>query len=56
MWRYPRTSVPNFVDISTVDQAIYDIGLMLLANAVAKSEMEIKKGIVFDTLEHLKYF
>jgi len=49
-------SVPNVMDISMVDQAIYDTDLMLLANAVAKSEMEIKKGMMFDTLEHLKYF
>jgi hypothetical protein len=40
-----------------VDQAVCDSGLMLLADDVAKSdEMEIKKGMVFDTLEHLKYF
>jgi hypothetical protein len=50
-------SVPNFMDISMVDQAICDTGLMLLADEIADSEeVEIKKGMVFDTLEHLKYF
>ena len=50
-------SVPNFMDISTVDEAICDTGLMLLANEVLDSkEVEIKKGMVFDKLEHLKYF
>ncbi|CAD6333995.1 unnamed protein product [Miscanthus lutarioriparius] len=50
-------SVPNFMDISTVDEAICDTGLTLLANEVPDSEeVEIKKGMRFDTLEHLKYF
>jgi hypothetical protein len=50
-------SVPNFMDISMVDQAVCDTGLTLLADDVAESEeTEIKKGMVFDTLEHLKYF
>ena len=49
--------VPNFMDISMVDQAICDTSLTLLADAVVESEeIEIKKGMVFDTLEHLKYF
>jgi hypothetical protein len=40
-----------------VDQAICDIGLTLLTNAVPESEdVEIKKGMIFDTLEHLKFF
>ena len=47
-------SVPNFIDISMVDQAICDTGLTLLANAAPKSEeVEIKKGMLFDTLENL---
>jgi hypothetical protein len=50
-------SVPNFMDISMIDQAICDIGLSLLADKVPDSEeVEIKKGMIFDTLEHLKYF
>jgi hypothetical protein len=50
-------SVPNFMDISMVDQAVCETSLTLLANDVAESEeMEIKKGMVFDTLEHLRYF
>jgi hypothetical protein len=50
-------SVPNFMDISMVDQAVCDIGLTLLDDEVAKSEeTKIKNGIVFNTLEHLKYF
>jgi len=50
-------SVPNFRDISMVDQAICDTGLSLLADEVPDSEeVEIKKGMIFDTLEHLKYF
>ena len=50
-------SVPNFMDISMVDQAICDTGLTLLADEVPDSEeVEIKKGMVFDTSEHLKYF
>ena len=50
-------SVPNFMDISTVDEAICDTGLTLLADEVPDSEeVEIKKGMIFDTLEHLKYF
>jgi hypothetical protein len=50
-------SVPNFMDISMVDQAICDTGLMLLADGIPYSEeVEIKKGMMFDTLEHLKYF
>jgi len=50
-------SVPNFVNISMVDQAICDTGLTSLANAVAESEeVDIKKGMLFDTLEHLQYF
>jgi hypothetical protein len=49
--------VPNFMDISMVDQVICDIGLTLLADGVLDSEeVEIKKRMVFDTLEHLKYF
>jgi hypothetical protein len=40
-----------------VDQAICDTGLSLLAEELPDSEeVEIKKGMVFDTLEHLKYF
>jgi hypothetical protein len=40
-----------------VDEAICDIGLSLLADEVPYSEeVEIKKGMVSDTLEHLKYF
>ena len=50
-------SVPNFMDISMVDQAICDTGLSLLPDEVPDSEeVEIKKGMIFDTLEHLKYF
>jgi hypothetical protein len=50
-------SIPNFMDISMVDQAICDTSLTLLANEIADSEeVEIKKGMVFDTMEHLKYF
>jgi hypothetical protein len=50
-------SIPNFMDISMVDQAICDIGLTLLADEIADSEeVEIKKEMVFDTLEYLKYF
>jgi hypothetical protein len=50
-------SVPNFMGISMVDQALCDTGLMLLDDEVAQSEKtEIKKGMMFDTLEHLKYF
>ena len=50
-------SVPNFMDISMVDQAICDTDLTLLADEVPDSEeVEVKKGMVFDTLEHLKYF
>jgi hypothetical protein len=50
-------SVPNFMHISMVDQVVCDSGLMLLADDVAESDKtEIKKGMVFDTLEHLKYF
>jgi hypothetical protein len=50
-------SVPNFMDISMVDEAVCDTGLTLLGNEVAESEeMEIKKGMLFDTLEHLKYY
>jgi rhodanese-related sulfurtransferase len=49
--------VPNFMDISTVDEAICDIGLTLLADDIPDNEeVEIKKGMVFDMLEHLKYF
>ena len=41
-------SVPNFMDISMVDQAICDTGLTLLADEVLDSEeVEIKKGMVF---------
>jgi len=41
-------SIPNFMDISLVDQAICDTGLTLLANEVLDSEeVEIKKGMVF---------
>jgi hypothetical protein len=40
-----------------VDEAICDTSLMLLDDEVAESEeMEIKKGMLFDTLEQLKYF
>jgi len=50
-------SVSNFMDISMIDQSICDTGLSLLANEVLDTEeVEIKKGMVFDTLEHLKYF
>ena len=50
-------SVPNFMDISMVDQAICDTGLSLFADEVPDTEeVEIKKGMIFDTLEHLKYF
>jgi hypothetical protein len=38
-------SVPNFMDISMVEQAICDTGLTLLANEIADSEeVVIKKG------------
>jgi hypothetical protein len=48
--------VPNFMDISTVDEAICDIGLTLLVDDIPDNEeVEIKKGMVFDMLEHLKY-
>jgi hypothetical protein len=50
-------SIPNFMDISMVDQATCESGLTLLPDEIADSEeVEIKKGMVFDTLEHLKYF
>jgi hypothetical protein len=50
-------SVPNFMDISMVDQTVCDTGLTLLADDVVETEeTEIKKGMMFDTLEHLKYF
>jgi hypothetical protein len=50
-------SVPNFMNISLIDQAICDTSLSLLADEVPDSEeVEIKKGMVLDTLEHLKYF
>jgi hypothetical protein len=50
-------SVPNFMDISMVDQEVCNTGLTLFADDVVESEeMEINKGMVFDTLEHLKYF
>jgi hypothetical protein len=50
-------SVPNFIDISMADQAICDTGLTLLAVEVPDSEeVEIKRGMAFDMLEHLKYF
>jgi hypothetical protein len=49
--------VSNFMDISMVEEAICDTGLSLLGDEVPDSEeVEIKKGMVFDTLEHLKYF
>jgi hypothetical protein len=49
--------VPNFVDMSMVDQGICDTSLSLLGDELADTEeVEIKKGMVFDTLEHLKYF
>ena len=41
-------SVPNFMDISMVDQAICDTDLTLLVDEVLDSEeVEIKKGMVF---------
>jgi hypothetical protein len=47
-------SIPNFMDISIVEQAICDTGLTLLANEILEiEEVEIKKGMLFDTLEHL---
>jgi hypothetical protein len=47
-------TVPNFMDISLDDQAICDTSLTMLAEAILTSEdKEIKKGIVFDSLEHL---
>jgi hypothetical protein len=50
-------SVPNFIDISMVDQAICDTSLKLLTDEIPDSEeVDIKNGMVFDTLEHLKYF
>jgi hypothetical protein len=50
-------SVPNFLDISKVDKAICDTGLSLLGDELPDSEeVHIKKGMVFDTLEHLKFF
>jgi hypothetical protein len=50
-------SIPNFMDISIVEQAICDTGLTLLADAILEiEEVEIKKGMLFDTLEHLQYF
>jgi hypothetical protein len=40
-----------------VEEAICGTGLSLLGDEVLDSEeVEIKKGMVFDTLEHLKYF
>jgi hypothetical protein len=40
-----------------VDEAVCDTSLTLLDDKVAESEeMEIKKGVLFDTLEQLKYF
>jgi hypothetical protein len=50
-------SVPNCMDISMVDEAVYDTGLSMLEDEVPESEdMEIKIGMVFHTLEHVKYF
>jgi hypothetical protein len=50
-------SVPNCMDISMVDEAVCDTGLSMLEDEVLESEdMEIKTGMVFDTLEHVKYF
>jgi hypothetical protein len=50
-------SVPNFIDISMADQAICDTDLALLVDEVLDiEEVEIKKGMVFDMLEHLNYF
>jgi hypothetical protein len=50
-------SVPNFMDISMVDQAICGTELTLLADEVPDSEeVEINKGMICDTLKHLKYF
>jgi hypothetical protein len=44
-------SIPNFMDISIVEQAICDTGLTLLADAILEiEEVEIKKGMLFDTL------
>jgi hypothetical protein len=50
-------SVPNCMDISMVDEAVCDTGLSMLEDEVPESgDMEIKTGMVFDTLEHVKYF
>jgi hypothetical protein len=50
-------SVPNGMDISMVDEAVCDTGLSMLEDEESESEdMEIKTGMVFDTLEHVKYF
>jgi hypothetical protein len=49
--------VSNFMDISMLEDAICDTSLSLLGDEVSDSEeVEITKGMVFDTLEHLKYF
>jgi hypothetical protein len=49
--------VSDFMDISMVEEAICDISLSLLGDEVPDSEeVETKKGMVFDTLEHLKSF
>jgi hypothetical protein len=50
-------SVPNFIDISMANHAICDTNLALLVDEVLDiEEVEIKKGMVFDMLGHLKYF
>jgi hypothetical protein len=49
--------VPNFMDLSMVDEAVCDTRLSMLEDEVPESEdMEIKKGMVFETLEHVKFF
>ena len=47
-------SVPNFMDFSLADQEIYDTRLTLFADAVLREseEVENKKGMIFDSLEH----
>jgi hypothetical protein len=50
-------SAPNCMDISMVDEVVCDTRLSMLDDEVPESEdMEIKTGMVFDTLEHVKYF
>jgi len=49
--------IPNFMHISMVDEVVCDTSLAILDDEVAESEeVEIKKGMVFETLEQQKYF